>query len=86
MSLFPRSWEAYAKFANTDKRTGAVAVDLQDYPEISSFPDALRANTQIELAHRRKQNAQSSKARNSWLLQLWAYAVHCSLRRTFAER
>ncbi len=37
-------------FADADKRTGGVTVDLRDYPEIGSFPDAIEANTQIELA------------------------------------
>ncbi|UZF35885.1 hypothetical protein [Ralstonia pseudosolanacearum] len=39
-------------FAEADKRTGGgnVTVDLRDYPEIGSFPDAIEANTQIELA------------------------------------
>ncbi|RQG99078.1 hypothetical protein [Paraburkholderia dinghuensis] len=38
-------------FAGADKRTsGSVTVDLRDCPEIGSFPDAMKPNTQIELA------------------------------------
>lgn len=37
--------------AGADKRTGGtITVDLGEYPEIGSFPDAIEPNTQIELA------------------------------------
>lgn len=37
-------------FADADKRTGGnVTVDLRDYAEVGSFPDAILPNTQIEV-------------------------------------